>query len=70
MIESAVNVMQPLADKAEVTLSISSLSVQLWADPDRIVQTLTNLLSNAIKFSSAGIYSLASGANNKKMKFC
>ncbi|OUL36087.1 response regulator [Nostoc sp. 106C] len=54
LIESAVNIMQPLAEKAGVKLSISSLSVQLWVDADRIVQTLTNLLSNAIKFSSAG----------------
>ncbi|WP_016952399.1 response regulator [Anabaena sp. PCC 7108] len=54
LIASAVNIMQPLAAKAEVSLSISSLPVQLWADPDRIVQTLTNLLSNAIKFSHSG----------------
>ncbi len=54
LIAEAVNVMQPLADKAGITLSVSSLSQQLWADPDRIVQTLTNLLSNAIKFSPAG----------------
>ena len=26
----------------------------LWADPDRIIQTLTNLLSNAVKFSPGG----------------
>ncbi|MDZ8054698.1 MAG: response regulator [Aulosira sp. ZfuVER01] len=54
LIESAVNIMQPLADKAKVKLSIASLPVELWVDPDRIVQTLTNLLSNAIKFSTAG----------------
>ncbi|MBD2437982.1 response regulator [Nostoc sp. FACHB-110] len=54
LIQSAVNVMQPLAQKAQVNLSVSSLSVRLWADPDRIVQTLTNLLSNAIKFSPPG----------------
>ncbi|WP_315788733.1 response regulator [Fischerella sp. JS2] len=54
LIAEAINVMQPLADKAKVTLSVSSLSQQLWADPDRILQTLTNLLSNAIKFSTAG----------------
>ncbi|MBK1987738.1 response regulator [Sphaerospermopsis aphanizomenoides BCCUSP55] len=53
LIASAVNIMQPLADKAGVNLSISSVPVQLWADPDRIVQTITNLLSNAIKFSTA-----------------
>jgi PAS domain S-box-containing protein len=54
LIKSSVNIMQPLADKAGVKLSISSLSIELWADEDRIVQTLTNLLSNAIKFSSPG----------------
>ncbi|MDM9383822.1 response regulator [Chlorogloeopsis sp. ULAP01] len=54
LIAEAVNVMQPLADKAGVTISVSSLSQQIWADPDRIVQTLTNLLSNAIKFSPTG----------------
>ncbi|MBI4781725.1 MAG: PAS domain S-box protein [Oscillatoriophycideae cyanobacterium NC_groundwater_1537_Pr4_S-0.65um_50_18] len=50
----AVNGVQGLADKVKVNLSISTLSISLWADPDRIVQTLTNLLSNAIKFSAAG----------------
>lgn len=53
LIEEAVSIMQPLAAKAGVALSVSSLPVQIWADRDRIVQTLTNLLSNAIKFSSA-----------------
>lgn len=54
LIIEAVNVVQALANKVEVTLSVSSLSISLWADPDRIVQTLINLLSNAIKFSSTG----------------
>ncbi|MCC5637533.1 response regulator [Nostoc sp. CHAB 5844] len=54
LIQSTVNVIQPLANKQGVTLAISSLSVRLLADPDRIVQTLTNLLSNAIKFSATG----------------
>ncbi|MFH7026199.1 MAG: response regulator [Heteroscytonema crispum UTEX LB 1556] len=54
LIAEAVNIMQPLAEKQGVSLSISSVSTKLWADPDRIVQTLTNLLSNAIKFSSQG----------------
>ncbi|MBF2063126.1 MAG: response regulator [Calothrix sp. C42_A2020_038] len=51
LIAQAVNIMQPLADKAQVSLSITNLSINVWADPDRIIQTLTNLLSNAIKFS-------------------
>jgi PAS domain S-box-containing protein len=47
----SVDEMRSMADKAEVTLSVSPVSAQLWADPDRIVQTFTNLLSNAVKFS-------------------
>ncbi|GAX40433.1 two-component transcriptional regulator [Tolypothrix sp. NIES-4075] len=54
LITQAVNVIQPLAEAANVTLSVSSLSLLLWVDGDRIVQTLTNLLSNAIKFSNLG----------------
>ncbi|MGI2909567.1 response regulator, partial [Tolypothrix sp. VBCCA 56010] len=54
LIAQAVNVIQPLAEAANVTLSVSSLSLLLWVDGDRIVQTLTNLLSNAIKFSNLG----------------
>ena len=50
----AANTMQAMADKAGVKLSVSTLSVQVWADPDRIIQTFTNLLSNAIKFSYPG----------------
>lgn len=67
LINSAVNVMQPIADKAGIKLSISSLPVQLWVDPDRIVQTLTNLLSNAIKFSTPGqtVWLLAAQQGNE-----
>lgn len=54
LIEEAVNVIHPIADKAGISLSVSSISQNIWADPDRIVQTLTNLLSNAIKFSPNG----------------
>jgi PAS domain S-box-containing protein len=54
LVTEAINVVQGLADKVEVTLAVSSLSIHFCADPDRIVQTLTNLLSNAIKFSTAG----------------
>lgn len=51
LITEAVNVIQPLAEKAGIVLSVTKLSVDVWVDPDRIVQTLTNLLSNAIKFA-------------------
>lgn len=46
--------MRAMAEKHNIHLSISPFSVRLYADPDRIIQTLTNLLSNAIKFSAAG----------------
>jgi len=54
LMAQAADTMQAMADKAGVTLSVSTVSAQLWADPDRIIQTLTNLLSNGIKFSSRG----------------
>lgn len=46
--------MQAIAQKAEVMLLVTPMPALLWADPDRIIQTLTNLLSNAIKFSPQG----------------
>jgi len=54
LITQAAEIMQPMAEQAEVTLSVSTQPLPLWADPDRIIQTLTNLLSNAIKFSPLG----------------
>jgi PAS domain S-box-containing protein len=54
LMTQASEAMQAMAEKAEVTLAVQPLQVDLWVDPDRILQTLTNLLSNAIKFSPAG----------------
>jgi hypothetical protein len=51
LMQQAAEVMQAMADKAGVTLSISPVSLPVFADPDRLIQVLTNLLSNAIKFS-------------------
>ena len=50
----AANKMQSMAQRYGVTLSVSTISAKIWADSDRIIQTLTNLLSNAIKFSPSG----------------
>jgi PAS domain S-box-containing protein len=50
----AVDEMRAMAEKAEIHLELTPASVQLWADPDRIIQTITNLLSNSIKFSPPG----------------
>jgi PAS domain S-box-containing protein len=54
LVEQAVEVMRALADQAGVTLETAPAPAPLWADPDRILQTITNLLSNAIKFSQPG----------------
>ena len=54
LLTHAIETMQPMAEQAQIKLSLELLnadSLDLWIDPDRILQTLTNLLSNAIKFS-------------------
>ncbi|MEC4812823.1 MAG: PAS domain-containing protein [Scytonema sp. PMC 1069.18] len=51
LMEKSVEALQPLAAQNSVMLSIIPTSLQVMADPDRIVQTLINLISNAIKFS-------------------
>ncbi len=50
----AVEAMQMMANKAQVTLVSEAVALPMNVDCDRILQTLTNLLSNAIKFSHAG----------------
>ncbi|MGG6270093.1 GAF domain-containing protein [Leptolyngbya sp. AN03gr2] len=53
MVQST-DAMRAMAEREGITLSVSSIAAELWADPDRMIQTLTNLLNNAIKFSPAG----------------
>ena len=54
LVSRAIDVMQPMAEQANIGLDVKTEAIALHADPDRIHQTLTNLLSNAIKFSEAG----------------
>ncbi len=49
----AADAVQPLAAKAGVQIEVAAEAATVWADPDRVVQTLTNLLTNAIRFSPA-----------------
>jgi PAS domain S-box-containing protein len=51
LIAQSIDAMRGMAEKAEITISSTPQQARLFADPDRIIQTLTNLLSNAIKFS-------------------
>jgi PAS domain S-box-containing protein len=50
----ATDLMQVLADEAEVALEIKPQPYALMGDGDRLIQVMTNLLSNAIKFSPQG----------------
>ncbi|NMG06996.1 hybrid sensor histidine kinase/response regulator [Brasilonema sp. UFV-L1] len=54
LMTQAADVMQAMAQRYGVNLLVSPICVDLWADSDRLHQTLTNLLSNAIKFSPSG----------------
>ena len=66
----AANKMQSMAQHYGVSLSISTVSAKIWADDDRIIQTLTNLLSNAIKFSSSGGVVCLSASICKDLEAC
>jgi PAS domain S-box-containing protein len=47
----AAILMQADAASAHLRITFNSQGVNVWADPDRILQVLSNLISNAIKFS-------------------
>lgn len=51
LMHQSVKTVQSLAADSKIKLIVLPNSVQFWADPDRIVQTLVNLVGNAIKFS-------------------
>ncbi len=51
LMQQAINIVQPLADKAQVKLSVENSPLQIRVNVDRFIQILTNLLSNAIRFS-------------------
>jgi two-component system, OmpR family, sensor histidine kinase VicK len=50
----AVEAMQLMAQQHRITLVNQPVNIQIWADADYILQTLTNLIGNAIKFSAPG----------------
>lgn len=51
LMQQSVESLKSLALQNNITLSIEPTSIQVWADSDRIIQTLVNLIGNAIKFS-------------------
>jgi PAS domain S-box-containing protein len=52
LIQQAIDTLQSVADEQQICLLTNNQSITLFADRDRIIQTLTNLISNAIKFSA------------------
>jgi len=54
LLERAVDLLRPAAQKADIALRIEAEHMQLWVDQNRILQTLSNLIGNAIKFSPHG----------------
>jgi two-component system sensor histidine kinase VicK len=51
MLQRASSLQHAAAARQNIRFTIEGNGVQVWADPDRILQTLTNLIANAIKFS-------------------
>ncbi|NJR49107.1 MAG: GAF domain-containing protein [Leptolyngbyaceae cyanobacterium CSU_1_3] len=67
----SVDAMRAMAEKADIILSVVPIAAHLWADPDRLIQTLTNLLNNAIKFSPAhSIVQLTAEICTDQILFC
>jgi PAS domain S-box-containing protein len=54
LLNEAVAMRRVDADKNNIQFTIDARKIKVWADRDRIMQTVTNLVSNAIKFSPGG----------------
>ena len=54
LLRRAAGVQQARTPRPNIRIFFAAHGVNVWADADRILQTLNNLLSNAIKFSAAG----------------
>lgn len=52
LLQKSADTMKVMAKRGGMTLSVAPHSMEIYADPERIIQVITNLLSNAIKFSS------------------
>ncbi len=54
LLHRSADLQQTSAAKADIRFVYDIQPVDVWADPDRTLQTITNLISNAIKFSPPG----------------
>lgn len=54
LMRRAASMQQAEIPKPEILITFDASGINVWADPDRILQTFNNLISNAIKFSYPG----------------
>ena len=54
LLERAVSLQQAAALKTNLRFRIEASGVEVWGDPDRVLQALLNLISNATKYSPHG----------------
>ena len=54
LFQRVVALQQTAADKKNLRFSLQPNEIEIYADPDRILQALTNLVSNAVKYSPQG----------------
>ena len=70
LVTTAIQETAPLAQQAGVQLHVGAIHGSVWADSDRIVQTLSNVLGNAVKFSPRGsVVRLTVSAGDDHVRF-